>query len=296
MKRTVLITLALIAALAVAAYLVLQRPGESSYVAGSEQMLVTYDSAAVDRLVISGTSGTVVLEQQAGTWMLREPIASRASGEAVTAAVGKGRSIALRSVVSSNPAKQSLFQVDSSGTLVRVFEHGVEKAAFRVGKPSSTYQETYVRVEGSNDVYLTHDRLTQVFSRPVKDWRDRAIFRSNPAAITSIGYRYGDTTFVLAFRDSLWTVDNLPAAQPAVQQLVTALASLQCDEFIDTAVAAPPKPNAVIAIGDVEIRLFEIKGASKYLVQSSASSQWFELQQWRAQQVLKRKPDLLPPA
>jgi hypothetical protein len=296
MKRNAWITVAIIVALAVATYLVLQRPGESSSLAGSEKMLATYDSAAVDRLVITGAQGTVVLEQQGGRWMLKEPMLYRADESAVKTAVGKGRSIALTSQVSSNPSKQALFQVDSSGTLVRVFERGVEKAVFRIGKASSSYQETYVRAEGSDAVYLTHDRLTQVFSRPVKDWRDRTIFKGDPYAIKSVTYRFGDTTFVLAFEDSLWKVDHQPAAQPAVQPLLNALANLQGDEFIDTAVTSPPGITATIMVGGTEIRFFEIKGLSKYLVQTSASAQWYELQQWRAQQVLKRKLELLPPS
>jgi hypothetical protein len=266
MKRSALVMVGLILVLAGGAWLVMQRPGESSRAADTEQMLVTYDSAAVDRLVISSARGTVVLEQQAGRWMLREPI-----------------------------AKQSLFQLDSTGTLVRVFERGTEKAVFHVGKPSTSNQETYVRADGSDDVYLTRDRLSQVFSKAVREWRDRTIFKGNPQAITSVGYRFGDTTFVLAFKDSIWRVDGLPAAQSAIPPLLNALANLQGDGFIDTAVTTPMKLTASIAIGSVEIRFFEVKGALKYLVQSSASPQWFEVQQYRTQQILKRKLDLLPP-
>jgi hypothetical protein len=295
MKRSALVMVGLILVLAGGAWLVMQRPGESSRGADAEQMLVTYDSAAVDRLVISSAHGTVVLEQQAGRWMLKEPIAYPADPVAVTTAIGKGRSIVMASLVSSNSAKQSLFQLDSTGTLVRIFERGTEKAVFRVGKPSTSYQETYVRAEGSDDVYLTRDRLSQVFSKAVREWRDRTIFKGDPQAITDVGYRFGDTTFVLAFKDSIWRVDGLSAAQSAIPPLLNALANLQGDEFIDTAVTAPMKPTASIAIGGMEIRFFEVKGTPKFLVQSSASPQWFELQQYRAQQVLKRKFDLLPP-
>lgn len=296
MKRSALVMVGLIVALAVAAWLVLQQPGESSREAGTETMLVTYDSAAVDRMVISGMRGTVVLEQQGGRWFLKEPIAYPADPVAVTTAIGKGRTIVMAGLVSSNPAKQSLFQLDSTGTLVRIFERGAEKAVFRVGKPSASYQETYVRVEGSNDVYLTRDRLTQVFSKTVREWRDRTIFKGDPQAMENVGYRFGDTTFVLAFKDSIWRVDGLPAAQSAIPPLLNALANIQGDEFIDTAVTAPMKLTASITIGPVEIRFFEVKGTTKYLVQSSASPQWFEVQQYRAQQILKRKLDLLPPA
>lgn len=295
MKRSAWIMAGAIVALGAAAWIVLQRPGETSVDAGSEAMLAAYDSAAVDRLVITGPRGTVTLEQQAGRWMVKEPLEYPADQTAVTAAVGKGRSLALTGLVSSNPEKQSLFQLDSTGTLVRVFEHGTEKAAFRIGKPSSSYQETYVRAEGSNDVYVAREMLTSVFSRGVKDWRDKAVLGVSTRTLTSIAYRYGDTTFVLALRDSVWVLDGTPAAQPAVPPLLNALANLQCDEFVDTPVTAPPKLSATIATNDVEIRFHQLPGSTTYLVQNSGSGRWFEIQQWKAEQVLKRKIDLLPP-
>lgn len=296
MKRSSGIIVAVIVLLAVAAWLVLQRPGESSVEAGDATMLVAYDSAAVDRLIISGAQGTVAFEQQAGRWIMVQPMKYRADESAVTTAIGKGRSIALASLVSSNPDKQSLFQLDSAGTLVHVFERGVEKALFRIGKPSTSYRETYVRAEGSNDVFLTRELLSTVFSKSVKDWRDKTIFKRNPHDIKNVGYRFGDTSFVLTFRDSMWKVDEKPASQPAVQPLLSALGNLQGDEFIDTPVTTARKLTATIVVDGVEIRFYQAPGAAKFVVQSSASPQWFEVQQWKAQQILKRRLELLPPS
>ena len=82
--------------------------------------------------------------------------------------------------------------------------------------------------------------------------------------------------------------------EQAVTSLIAALASLQADEFIDSAVTAPPNLTAVIEVDGMQIRFHENTTTKRWFVQTSLSPQWFELQPWRAQQVLKRKSELLP--
>jgi hypothetical protein len=292
MKRNTAYSLIALVVLAIITYLVLNREGETSSSGTSDKMLVTYDSAAVDKMEILSPTGTVVLEKMGGVWMLTSPLHYKADLTAVTTAVGKGRKIETRGVVSQNPEKQNLFQVDSTGTTVRVFEKGTMTAAFHVGKPSNTYTETYVRLEGSNDVQLAADVLTSVFGKQVKEWRDKTIFKREESTLTNVRFQYGDTTFVLAMQDSLWRVDRDSAVQTSVKPLLTSLSNIQADEFIDSTITTVPKVSAVITAGGTEIRFYR-KDDNKYLVLTSESPQWYEVQGWRAAVILKRKKDLI---
>jgi Domain of unknown function (DUF4340) len=277
----------------VAVFFVLRQPGEVSRTGSSSEFLAEYDSAAVDKLEITSPGGTVTLALEGGKWMLLSPLRYPADQSSIAAAVGKGKRIELRNVVSSNPQKQQLFQVDSAGTLVRVFEHGAQRAAFIVGKPGTSYTETYVRRDGSNDVYLADGLLTYIFAKGVKDWRDKAIFKSDQDQIKDVRMQFRDTTFALQFQDSLWRVDRDSASQPAVKNFLASLANLQADEFIDSAVTVTSAPNAVIEVEGTQIRLYAGKDGGKYTVQTSASPQWYEIQGWRASQILKRKKDFV---
>ncbi len=292
MKRRLGFLLGLIGALAVAVYLVMQRPGESSVEASVGRNLVTYDSSLVDKMEIRAKPGNVVLEKQAGKWMVVEPGRYKADEAAVMSAVAKGASLTVTSLVSSNPAKQPVFQVDSSATLVKVFEKGTERAAFRVGKPGSSFTDTYVRVEGSNDVYLANEVLTYVFGKPVKDWRDKTIFKMAKDDIKDVRFHYRDTTFTIAQQDSNWLVDGLPASKNNISTFTTALSNFVADEFIDSTISALPPPACTIEVSGTQLRFHAID-ANKYLVQSSESPQWFEVQAWRVSQVLKRKKDFI---
>jgi hypothetical protein len=164
-------------------------------------------------------------------------------------------------------------------------------AAFRVGKPSASYTETYVRREGSDDVYLADGMFSYTFVQQPKDWRDKSIYRNEPDLVKSVTYKYGDTTFTLAMNDSLWRLNGDSVSQPTVRSVLGSLANLQADGFVDSALSAPPTQVALIDVDGTQIRFCQNKGTSNYLVQTSQSPQWYEVQEWRAGQVLKRKND-----
>lgn len=293
MKRSTIYSIVVLVVLAVITFFALNREGEVSSIGSSGKMLVDYDSMSVDKLEVVSPTGSVILEKQAGTWMVMAPIKYKADEAAVTSAVGKGRKIELTSLVSANPEKQKLFQVDSSGTLVKVYEKGSPKAAFRIGKASSSYTETYVRLEGSNEVQLTNEMVSSYFTKLPKDWRDKIVFKMDEGKIRTVKFHYGDTTFALSLQDSMWRIEKDSVNQTAVKSLLSALANIQTDEFIDSALAAIPKLTAVIEVEGTQIR-FVKKDDTKYLVQTSQSAQWFELQSWRTTSLLKRRKDLLP--
>jgi hypothetical protein len=293
MKRNTIYSIVLLVLLAIAAFFALNREGEVSSTGGSGKMLVGYDSTAVDKLEFFSPSGSVVLEKQAGTWMLTSPIKYKADEASVTSAVGRGRKIELASLVSTNPEKQKLFQVDSTGTLVKVYEKGSPQAAFYIGKASSSFTETYVRREGSNEVHLANEVLSSYFNKQPKDWRDKTIFKIEEGRITTVKFQYGDTTFTLSMQDSLWRIAKDSANQALVKPLLSALALIQTDEFVDSAPSPVPKLTAIIEVEGTQIRFLK-KDDTKYLVQTSQSPQWFEIQSWRTSSLLKRKKDFLP--
>lgn len=293
MNRNHIILVVLAIVLAGAAYMVLQRPGEIGASGSTAATIATYDSSAVDKMEIRSTLGRVVLEKQAGKWMVVEPVRYPASEEAVTTAIGKGRAIALASLVSSNPEKQAMFMVDTSGTLVRIYEKENQRAAFWIGKPSSTFRENYVRRDGSNEVFLATELLTPSFARRLDEWRDKKIFSMDKEGITSVGFRYGDTTFTLALEDSIWRIGTQTAQEAAVTSFLGSLTAFSTDDFVDSAISSPPRLTAAIDAGGTQMRFYFDKETEKYLVQTSTSPQWFEVQSWRVNQVLKRKKDFL---
>jgi hypothetical protein len=294
MKRSWLILIGILVILAIATYFVLRQPGEVSSTGSSGRYLVSYDSIAVDKLELHSPGGTITLEKEAGKWMITAPVKYRADEAAVASAIGTGNKLEITSLVSTNPEKRKLFQVDSTGTLVRVYEKGAARTAFYVGKMGPAYTETYVRADGSNDVYLTQGFLSSTFGRQAKEWRDKTIFKTEQSSIKSVRLQYGDTTFTLVFQDSTWRIGKDAAVLSTVQNFLGAISNLLTDEFIDSSLAMTKPPTAMIEVEGTQLRFYPTKDSGKYYVQTSQSPQWFELQSWKAAQLLKRKKDFLP--
>lgn len=296
MKRSSIILMSILSVLAIAVYFVSRQPGEQSVSESTGEPLVKYDSAAVDKMEIRSATGTVTLEKQGGKWMITSPLRFPADEAAVTAAVGKGKEMNVMSLVSANPAKQGIYSVDSTATLVQVFTNHNPGAAFRIGKPSSSYTETYVRKEGSHEVYSVTGVLSSTFVKGPNDWRDKTIFKTDQADIGSVKLQFGDTTFVLTKKDSVnWMIGSDSTVSSNVTTFISALANVQADEFVDSALSSTPKLTAILETQGTQLRVYRLPDGKHY-VQSSASQQWFVLQEWKAGQLLKRKKDFLPPA
>ena len=289
MKRNTLILLGILILLVAGVVLVLQKPGELSTTGSNGEVLVTYDSAAVDGIEISSASGRVILEKQGTGWMLTEPLRSIADEGVVTSTIGKGKTIVVKGVVSSNPAKQALFQVDSTGTSVKFSGKGVPLAAFRVGKPGPAYTETYVRRENGNEVFLAEGMLGYLFARQARDWRNKTIFKTPLETVTSVQFRYGDTTFTLDRQDSLWRIDGSPAAADQVGGFLGSLTNFLADDFVDSTLTVVPPLVAVVEAQGVQIRFHKYSSGTAYVVTTSRTPQVFTIQEWKAGEVLKRK-------
>jgi hypothetical protein len=106
-----------------------------------------------------------------------------------------------------------------------------------------------------------------------------------------VQFHYGDTTFTLSKTESTWTVDGEPAADAAVRGFLAALASLQCDDFIDTALAAMPPLVGLLDVNGTQVRFHQKPGESVLTVIASNGMQVYTIARWKADQVLKRRAD-----
>lgn len=296
MNRNTFRLLGLLAALVVIAYLVMQKPGEQSSTGESGENLLSVDSLAVDKVEIKSPTSHVVLEKKGVEWFMERPVSYRADQGSVAQLIHEAKLLEVKNTVSSKPEKHSVFQVDSTGTLVTMYEKGVEKTAFIVGKMGGSYLESYARRASSDDVVLVSGGSPMTFSRAVKEWRDRTIAAPAREAIKEVRYQYGDTVFVLAFKDSEWMVAKDSTQDWIVNNLISSLSNVQADDFIDSPVVRPSKPSAQITYAGTQITFFYVKEGDKYFVQCSSTPQWFEMQSWRASQILKRKNDIIKKA
>jgi Domain of unknown function (DUF4340) len=92
-------------------------------------------------------------------------------------------------VISNNPEKQSVYQVDDSGTHVVMKSGDRIITSFVVGKNGPSWPSSYLRIEDSNDVYLVREMLSQIFGW--SDWRNKTIMQLNSDLIQGLKWSNG---------------------------------------------------------------------------------------------------------
>lgn len=292
MKKHTVMLLGLFLLLAIIAYAVLQRPGETSVTVGDKELLIDADSAAINKYIINSQYGEIVLEKEGTKWYLTKPIRYPADERKIATVISASTNMELKNVVSTNPKKQSVYQVDSNGTQVRIFENGNQSIDMYVGKAASTPLETFVRRSGSDKVLLVKGALSYVMKAPLKDWRDKTILQIPQNELTRIEYQYSNETFVLEKRDTLWFIGDLQANRDEVNSLLKSLSDFTTDFFTDEKPKKMPEITCVLGINNRQLQFMRLDDERVY-VRSSESPQLFMVLNWKATQVLKNKEDFL---
>lgn len=114
-------------------------------------------------------------------------------------------------LISDNQSKQSLFEVDSAkGTLVDLWDAtGKSIGSFRIGKNGADWSSNYVRMTGSNSVYMVSGSLRYSFFSDQKRWRDKIITSFDKSSVKRISLiRKNGSSLAIAKADTgnTWNV------------------------------------------------------------------------------------------
>lgn len=112
------------------------------------------------------------------------------------------------SLVSTNKDDWEKYEVDSSGTLIRLYQDENATDELVIGKltfQSRRIATHYVRKLGKNKVYTVEAYLQASLKSPVKDWINKKVLPGVKAQWNRIAYNYpGDTSFIMNKQDQHW--------------------------------------------------------------------------------------------
>ena len=292
MNRTTLSLVALLIVLGLVAYFMIFAPSGKDVMTSykSTEIKIALDSASIMKFTIQHSGKTITLENQGGKWMVTSPGNYKANASVVANMVGGISHLKIGSLVSTNPAKQNMFQVDSSGTKFTVADRSNKSYAMIIGKPGPAYSDFYVRMEGSNDVHLGDGIQTYVLNQELKEWREKTIFNTLQDSITRLAVDYRGKLFDLTKSGSSWKLNGDSIATSEVTPVLSSLSNLSADDFVDTIPKLEIQPFAIKVQGSVntDLKFYPATpDSSKYVVQSSSNPQVFTLAKWTAQQLTK---------
>jgi hypothetical protein len=259
----------------------------------------------VDRLNIERLGTKVELKMVDGLWnVMIDSVPKPADNAMVAELVEMAAKIEVGGVESSNPGKQSIYQVDTiMGTRVTLFAGERELAGMIIGKNAQGYNYSYVRKPDSDDVYRAKGLMAYQFNKPPQNWRNRTIANIDTASLNTIEFNYRDEKFSLERADTIWYVigDKISGSQTAladsVELLKRLLVNFKTDDFyqnIDSAFVQSDNPMLEMVLkhfnGDIERLL--IYGASenenRYYLRTEDSSEVFVLYESKYSQLTRR--------
>ncbi len=150
-------------------------------------------------------------------------------------------------LISQNPEKQTVFEVDSTkGTKVEVWDNRDKLiGSFIIGKSGPDWSSHYVRTLGSDNVYSVSGSIKYSFFTDENRWRDKTVMKFDRNLAKRITINKKDTTTnkinTIVLEKSLdsagmplWTItkpEKYPADSAAVARMVSALSHFKTSKF-----------------------------------------------------------------
>ena len=226
---------------------------------GDKPLFEGFTVQQADGFSVVAGDNRVALHKVDGVWLVTSEDSLPAEPGAVENLLGDIAAFSRKDIISSNPAKYGLYQVDSTGVRVVVSgARGDTLVRFVVGKPGPDFQSTYVRDLASGDVILAPGYLRSMFDRGKRSWQDRTIFAYKPDEIEEIEIRRPGEAVVLQRRDGEWFVsspESLACDADEMNRLTRTLAYLKSDDFA----GRMPVPASGLAESDSSVA-FRVAG------------------------------------
>jgi hypothetical protein len=207
MKRSSLIAFGVLVVL-IAVYFIMQKTEKSALSVKEVGNFLAVDSGMVNKISIRRL-GTVVEFQKAGEdWSVgdRGKLYSTEKG-AVQPLAELAHAMSVGEIISSNPDKQMLFQVDTiTGNRVTFYRDANELVSVIIGKADADNQSTYVRKPESNDVYAANGNFARFLNRPAAGYRDKTLLTVDTTQIATISFKSKDIDYRIGRQDSLWRI------------------------------------------------------------------------------------------
>jgi hypothetical protein len=178
-------------------------------------------SQDIAEIRITGKTDTLRLFRKDQVWMISKADQTSASSETPVAGIGQEEQPAAKQpateyaadtaavssvtekvssmkksiLVSNNPEKQEIFEVDSvNGVLVEITDvKGKSYGTLRVGKGGPDYNSNYVRSIGSDDVWLVSGGVKGALYTDIKRWRDKSMVSFDTTSLKELIISSKDT-------------------------------------------------------------------------------------------------------
>ena len=262
------------------------------------------DNAAKIEIISAFGLTTTILVKQSDQWLVETMDNYPADQTAVKELLDKVAEMKTIQRASSNPEKQAVFQVDSSGVEAKLIDaSGNLLAHLFAGKTTPEIFNSYVRAADSNDVYIIQGNLKLTLDKGYRSWRDRTIFSFFKEDVTHLTIKSEAEEVELQIDAAgAWQMLKplVSAADGTEVETITELmSSLETDDFAEPkdlseyGLDAPKMSiTATLKDGSARTLLIGIEESGAYYVKREDKAQIFELNKRHVDKLIQKSADL----
>jgi hypothetical protein len=238
MKKPLYILLGILAVFVIVYFLLVQKEKKTFRPEKVENFL-QLDSAAVNRFEFNLFDTKLAFEKVDQQWYMRRPDSCRADNRPIEQMLSMASHLEVGEIISSNPEKQFVFQVDSvMGNRLDFFDGENLLASMVIGKMQEDRLHAYLRKTDSDDVYLAKGLFSSIANRRLDLWKERSLLVLDPKQASEIELSQDQKKFRLTREDTLWLLsahpyqESFPADGEVVEDYLETLSSIKADEFV----------------------------------------------------------------
>jgi hypothetical protein len=269
MKTKKLIILGIILVVVVGIIVLSEKMGSQKKSGKVKEFFPDFSATNCSAFLISDKNGSVKLKKQGDIWVIeskgeeetkkeeesapileetveKDPTSSTefeypADSASVASVMEKLAVMKMDELISKNPEKQEVFEVDSvKGTLVEVWDSKNKSIGkFRIGKSGPDWSSHFVRMIGSDDVYSVSGSIKYAFFTDNNRWRDKAVLKFDALLLKKIKIAKKDSAVIELERTvdttgAKWNItapEKSPADSASLAKMVKDLSILMTSNF-----------------------------------------------------------------
>jgi hypothetical protein len=235
-----------------------------------EIKLAADDADKITKIQIQNAGkGEVVLEKQGDAWKVTKPVNYAANPANVKALLDNLKEIRLKDSIDTGKTQYAAFDLeDEKAVHVQLHKDTAKAFDLYFGKSGTRGQMT--RLTDKDGVYVTSGYSSYLYTREVKDWRDRDIVKFEDGNVISASITNENGNFSFSKNDDKWTgtfkgkpIPNLEVEK--VKDMLRSFKTLSADDFGD---GKTPMETGLAKPSTVTFTLKDDGGTIKMLIGS----------------------------
>ncbi|MCB9357990.1 MAG: DUF4340 domain-containing protein [Calditrichaeota bacterium] len=271
-------------------------------VAKTNVPLVQADSASITYLKIESTSDTVELRKEGDGWKVAGAKPYPANEQNVGRALAKFSQMTRKALITDKPERFEEFEVDGDKSVHVTFTSKGKEQTIHLGKAGPSFQTSYARVDGDDDVWEVGGNHSSTFRRPEADWRDKTITQFPVDSVSKLTVTFPGSQLIFSRPDSVWAASEngtgFTASKTQIERATRLLSRMSTVEFADTlsdSLFEAPECALIVELRDgstTELKLVKRDDKQFYLRKTGAASD-FVIYNSTAEVLMRKKDEYL---